>query len=94
MSNGVTHRRIFLKQIATTVGAVPLGLRATVVTGGIAATVAPSAKAQDPAPIAHAWHFFDGNEGRAAEAAVAVVFIDHQPPMFFGVSGTLIALPC
>jgi len=71
MSDGVTHRRIFLKQIATTVGAVPLGLGATVVTGGIAATVAPSAKAQDPAPIAHAWHFFDGNEGRAAEAAVA-----------------------
>ena len=71
MSNGVTHRRIFLKQIATTVGAVPLGLGATVVTGGIAATVAPSANAQDPAPIVHAWHFFDGNEGRAAEAAVA-----------------------
>jgi gluconate 2-dehydrogenase gamma chain len=71
MSNGVTHRRIFLKQIATTVGAVPLGLGATVVTGGIAAAVAPSASAQDPAPIAHAWHFFDGNEGRAAEAAVA-----------------------
>lgn len=71
MSNGVTHRRIFLKQIATTVGAVPLGLGATAVTGGIAATVAPSANAQDAAPIAQAWHFFDGNEGRAAEAAVA-----------------------
>jgi gluconate 2-dehydrogenase gamma chain len=71
MSNGVTHRRIFLKQIATTVGVVPLALGATVVTGGIAATVAPSANAQDQAPIAHAWHFFDGNEGRVAEAAVA-----------------------
>jgi gluconate 2-dehydrogenase gamma chain len=71
MSNGVTHRRIFLKQIATTVGAVPLGLGATVVTGGIAATLAPSANAQDAEPIAQAWHFFDGNEGRAAEAAVA-----------------------
>jgi len=71
MSNGVTHRRIFLKQIATTVGAVPLGLGATVVTGGVAATAVPSANAQDSTLIAHAWHFFDGNEGRAVEAAVA-----------------------
>jgi len=71
MSNGVTHRRIFLKQIATTVGAMPPGLGATVVTGGIAATAATSANAKDTAPVAHAWHFFDGNEGRAAEAAVA-----------------------
>jgi gluconate 2-dehydrogenase gamma chain len=71
MSNALTHRRIFLKQIAAAAGAVPLGLGATVVTGEIAATVVPSANAQDAAPIAHAWHFFDGNEARAAEAAVA-----------------------
>jgi gluconate 2-dehydrogenase gamma chain len=71
MSNGVTRRRIFLKQIATSVGAVPLGLGATMVTGGIAATAATSANAQDPPSIAQVWQFFDGNEGRAAEAAVA-----------------------
>jgi hypothetical protein len=47
---------------------VPLGLGATVVTSGIAATVATSANAQNPAPIAHAWRFFDGNEGRAGRS--------------------------
>jgi len=68
------YRRIFLKQIVTAVGAAPLALGASVVTGGAAATLATSASAanvQDTGPIAQAWLFFDGNEGRAAEAAVA-----------------------
>jgi len=79
MSNGMPrHRRIFLKQVATAVGAVPLALGASVVAGGAAAPATGAAAAgtggasgQDPIPIAQAWLFFDGNEGRAAEAAVA-----------------------
>ena len=72
MSNGIPHhRRIFLKQVAAAVGAVPLALGASVVTGGASAAVTGGPSGQDPVPIAQAWLFFDGNEGRAAEAAVA-----------------------
>jgi len=80
MTDGIPHhRRIFLKQVATAVGAVPLALGASVVAGGAAAAVASTAAAaatagasgQAPVPVVTAWLFFDGNEGRAAEAAVA-----------------------
>ena len=80
MSAGIPHhRRIFLKQVATAVGAVPLVLGASVVAGGAAAAVTGGratavtggARGQDSVPVAHAWLFFDGNEARAAEAAVA-----------------------
>jgi len=75
MKTGTTpRRRIFLKQMATAVGAVPLTLGATVATASGAATAvnaAQSALAQNAAPPEHAWRFFNGNEARAAEAAVA-----------------------
>jgi len=72
MSNGPSHhRRVFLKQVVTAVGAAPLTMGATVVAGAAAATVTGSAHAQDSSSTAHAWRFFNGNEARAAEAAVA-----------------------
>jgi gluconate 2-dehydrogenase gamma chain len=73
MSNGPTRRRIFLKQVATAtaVGAAPLALSVTGLASAAAGAVAGVAQAQVTSPVAHAWHFFDGNEGRTAEAAVA-----------------------
>jgi len=71
MSDNVVHqRRIFLRQVAAAVGAVPLSLGAT---AGIAATapVSGGAVAPDSVPIEHAWRFFNGDEARAVEAAVA-----------------------
>jgi gluconate 2-dehydrogenase gamma chain len=71
MSDGaVPHRRIFLRQVAAVVGAAPLSLGSTV---AIAATAPASggAVAPEPAPIEHAWRFFNGDEARAVEAAVA-----------------------
>src|ERR1700742_122333 len=62
------RRRIFLKQVATVVGATPLAL------GGAATASAASATASAPsqaASIPHAWRFFNGGEARAVEAAVA-----------------------
>ena len=72
MSNdGANRRRIFLKQVATAVGAAPLALSGTGVAAATAAAVTGGTQAQDTNPTAHAWQFFNGNEGRAAEAAVA-----------------------
>jgi len=71
MSDGVVqHRRIFLRQVAAVVGAAPLSLGPT---AGMAATVpaSGSAVALDSVPLDHAWRFFNGDEARAAEAAVA-----------------------
>ena len=70
MSNdGANHRRIFLKQVATAVGAAPLALSAT--GAAAAAAVTGTTQPQDTSPATHAWQFFNGNEARAAEAAVA-----------------------
>jgi len=63
-------RRIFLKQVATVVGAAPLALGATA-SAVAAAEVTGSAPEQTTSSVAHAWRFFDGTEARAAEAAVA-----------------------
>jgi gluconate 2-dehydrogenase gamma chain len=71
MNDPVTHqRRIFLKQVAVAVGTAPLALSTTTVTGA-AEIVAQSAQAKDPIDAAHVWRFFNGNEARAVEAAVA-----------------------
>jgi len=71
MSNDATHRRrIFLKQVATAVSTVPLGLGVSISMGEAAATSAEAAQAHDPGPAANVWHFFNGNEARAAEAIV------------------------
>jgi len=68
--NEVYRRRIFLRQIAAVVGAAPLSLGPT---AGMAATASTSGAtaAPDSAPIEHAWRFFNGDEARAVEAAVA-----------------------
>jgi gluconate 2-dehydrogenase gamma chain len=68
--NVVRQRRIFLKQVATVVGAAPLSLGPT---AGMAATAPASegAAAQNSAPIEHAWRYFNGDEARALEATVA-----------------------
>jgi len=71
MTDGVVHhRRIFLRQVAAVVGAAPLSLGPT---AGIAATAPANgtAMAADSAAIEHAWRFFNGDEARAVEAAVA-----------------------
>jgi gluconate 2-dehydrogenase gamma chain len=68
--SAVHHRRIFLKQIAAVAGVAPLSLGAT---AGMAATAPANgtAEAVGSARIEHAWRFFNGNEVRAVEAAVA-----------------------
>jgi len=67
--DAVPRRRIFLRQVAAVVGAAPLSLGAA---AGMAATPpASGAAAPEPAPAEHAWRFFNGNEARAVEAAVA-----------------------
>ena len=63
-------RRIFLKQVATVVGAAPLTL-ATAATAGAATSVTGSTPEQNTSSVAHAWRFFNGTEARAVEAAVA-----------------------
>jgi gluconate 2-dehydrogenase gamma chain len=71
MSDDTLHpRRVFLRQVAAVVGAAPLTLAPAV---GVAATVPASggAPAPDPAPTEHAWLFFNGDEARVLEAAVA-----------------------
>lgn len=71
MSDEIVHRRrIFLRQVAAVVGTAPLSLGPTV---GMAATAPASgaATAPDSVPIEHAWHFFNGDEARAVDAAVA-----------------------
>ena len=72
MNDAATRqRRSFLKQVAAAVGAAPLALSVTTVTGAAAEIVAESARAKDPIDSAHVWRFFNGNEARAVEAAVA-----------------------
>src|SRR5262245_16826377 len=56
------HRRFFLKQVASIVGATPLSL---------GAGVAIAAPETAPQSAEHSWRFFSGTEARAAEAAVA-----------------------
>jgi gluconate 2-dehydrogenase gamma chain len=68
-----SHRRIFLKQIAAVVGATPLA--------GAAAAVAATPPASGPragpsdasagTPLPTAWLFFNAEEARTADAAVA-----------------------
>ena len=71
MSNdGANRRRIFLKQVATAVGAAPLALSATGAAAAAAVAVPGTPQPQDSNPATPAWHFFNGNEARAAEAAV------------------------
>jgi gluconate 2-dehydrogenase gamma chain len=62
------RRRIFLKQVATVAGMVPLG--------GVAAAAAQArgsiaAEAVAPNPAEHAWRYLNGDEARTIEAAVA-----------------------
>jgi gluconate 2-dehydrogenase gamma chain len=71
MSDNEVHpRRIFLRQVTAVVGAAPLSLGTTV---GMAATAPASSAsaATNSVPAEHAWRFFNGNEARAVEAAVA-----------------------
>jgi gluconate 2-dehydrogenase gamma chain len=63
------RRRIFLKQVATVAGMVPLA-------GAAAATVlaagnATAAESVAPNPAEHAWRYLNGDEARTVEAAVA-----------------------
>lgn len=67
---GSPKRRIFLKQVATIVGAAPLTL-GTSGTAGAETNVTANAPAPNTSPTAHAWRFFNGTEARAVEAAVA-----------------------
>src|SRR5215468_12270663 len=75
MSDGVVHnRRIFLRQIAAVAGAAPLALGTTSATAAAAsasASASASSEAPSAVPVQHAWRFFNGDEARAAEAAVA-----------------------
>jgi len=65
------RRRIFLKQVATAVGAVPLAHSTTLAVASATATLSANALAQTVSQLDRAWHFFDGREGRTVEAAVA-----------------------
>lgn len=64
------HRRIFLKQVAAVIGAAPLSLGQT---AGMAATQPANGGtvAPDSPSTEHAWRFFNGDEARAVDAAVA-----------------------
>jgi gluconate 2-dehydrogenase gamma chain len=64
------HRRIFLKQVAAAVGVAPLRLGPAALGIG-AATATVGAIAQEPIDTTPAFHFFNGDEARTAEAAVA-----------------------
>jgi gluconate 2-dehydrogenase gamma chain len=65
----VNNRRNFLRQIAAVAGAAPLSLGTTAAT---AATAPADGSAQAPATLTdQAWRFFNGDEARTAEAAVA-----------------------
>lgn len=63
-------RRVFLKQVATVVGAAPLAL-GTAATVAAAATLAGNTSPQNTTSVSHAWRFFNGTEARVVEAAVA-----------------------
>jgi gluconate 2-dehydrogenase gamma chain len=66
------HRRIFLKQVATVVGATPLAMGSVATAATAAAVANPQVNATQSAPFTfHAWQFFSGNEARVIEAAVA-----------------------
>jgi gluconate 2-dehydrogenase gamma chain len=60
------RRRIFLKQVATVAGMVPLGGTAALAAGN--ATASESAA---PKPVEHAWRYLNGDEASTVEAAVA-----------------------
>jgi gluconate 2-dehydrogenase gamma chain len=64
----VRDRRIFLRQVAAVVGAAPLSFGPT---AGIADAAIGDSAAPDSAVIDHAWRFFNAEEARAVEAAVA-----------------------
>jgi len=69
-------RRIFLKQVAAVVGSAPIAGAAV----AAAAPLAASPQADAPA-FSTAWTFFNANEGRAAEAAVArIIPADENGP--------------
>ena len=61
------HRRIFLKQVAAAVGAAPLAAAAA----GLEATPTSGSDASDSAPLPTAWLFFNAEEAKTADAAVA-----------------------
>jgi gluconate 2-dehydrogenase gamma chain len=67
------HRRVFLKQVAAVLGAAPLAGPAASVASAQQASVARAgdSAASDGEPSATAWLFFNAEEARTADAALA-----------------------
>jgi len=66
------YRRIFLKQIAAVVGAAPLAVTSPVASAQNSSTAqAADVNASDGQPVSTAWLFFNLDEARTADAAVA-----------------------
>ena len=69
------HRRIFLQQVAAVVGAAPLASAAASAPSASPKSTAQAGRshAGDGAPLSTAWRFFNAEEARTADAAVARV---------------------